>query len=107
MDLQKAVVRLDQLPTLDGVVDSFGRSMICWNNITGVCFHGANCKFAPLGHVSGDRLPEGFVDQAMDLLMPGVDEVVKEVEAKRGEKRPHSAVSSWGHYGPADKSQRR
>ena len=91
--LQKAGVRLDQLPTLDGVVDSFDRSMICWNNITGVCFHGANCKFAPVGHVSGDRLPEGFMDQAMDLLMPGVDEVVKEVEAKRGEKRPHSAVS--------------
>ena len=105
--LQKAGVRLDQLPTLDGVVDAYGRSNICWNNITGVCFHGANCKFAPLGHVPGDRLPEGFVDQALALLMPGVDEVVKEVEAKRGEKRPHSAVSSWGHYGPADKPQRR
>ena len=108
--LQKAGIRLSQLPTLEGVSDAAGRSLLCWNNITGVCFHGANCKFAPLGHVPGDRLPEAFVDHALRLLQPGIDEVTKEAEAKVGtadNKRPYSAVSSWGHYGPAEKTQRR
>lgn len=109
--LQKAGVRMDQLPTLEGCADPVtGRSLLCWNNLTGVCFHGDRCKFAPRGHVKGDRLPDAFVDHALKLLMPGIDGVVKDIESRQGNKRPYAAVGSAGHYGPADtnnKSQRR
>eukprot|EP00956_Cyclotella_meneghiniana_P025447 scaffold53123_cov73-Cyclotella_meneghiniana.AAC.2 len=85
--------------------------MLCWNNITGACFHGDRCKFAPQGHVSGDKLPDAFVDHALSLLGPGIDGVVKDIESRQGvgNKRPYAAVGSAGHYGPADtnKSQRR
>ena len=46
------------------------------------------------------------MEHALRLLMSGVDGVVKDIEARQGDKRSYSAFGVVGHYGPADSNNK-
>lgn len=65
-----------QLPTMKEHVHSqVGKSTLYWNYFTGKCCFGLKCCFAT-GHVHGYNIPNGFVEDAVRSIMPGVAELV-------------------------------
>jgi hypothetical protein len=49
-----------------------GRHQLCWNHTCGHCPWGVGCTFAVF-HLQGNELDEGFVDELLTLLQPGID----------------------------------
>lgn len=108
--LSRAGITQNDLPIINQYVNQSNRSTLCWNHLTGECFFGVGCMFVA-GHVPGVNLPDGFVDESVKKLKPGVDAIVKDLKAglpKAGEKRPGAPPGS-SYYGPGggDSSNKR
>eukprot|EP00956_Cyclotella_meneghiniana_P006571 scaffold8672_cov40-Cyclotella_meneghiniana.AAC.1 len=107
--LQRGGIGQTDLPMLrDYVNPHTGKSTLCWNYLTGECFYGSKCYFVT-GHVPGNKLPDAFVEDAIQRLKSGVEGIVAslmEGKPKVGEKRPYGNNSSGGggqggYYGPS------
>ena len=106
--LKQAGLTHSDMPVLQGYTNSAGRSSLCWNFLTGVCFYGKNCNFAA-GHVVGNHIPDGFIEEAITKIKPGVDGLVKSIKEygnKLGGKRPGAPPRS-GYYGPGGDSNKK
>eukprot|EP00956_Cyclotella_meneghiniana_P044501 scaffold320644_cov146-Cyclotella_meneghiniana.AAC.1 len=71
--LQRGGIGQTDLPMLrDYVNPHTGKSTLCWNYLTGECFYGSKCYFVT-GHVPGNKLPDAFVEDAIQRLKSGVE----------------------------------
>ena len=74
---------ITDLPTIPDYVHN-GRPFVCWAFVLGRCTF-RNCAFRR-GHVTKDKIPDSFADDAVAMLTPGVEFCSRTGEGSPGKK---------------------
>jgi hypothetical protein len=80
-----------------------GRHQLCWNHTCGHCPWGGGCTFSVF-HLEGSEIEEGFVDELLTMLQPGIDTMMSTSYKRTSFKRGLETGSAGG---PRNKQERR